>query len=48
MIKKESRFPTESGSPFRSLQADLCAGEGIVLLVSNEDDALTGAEVRLQ
>ena len=32
MIKKESRFPSESGSPFRSLQADLRAGEGVVLV----------------
>ena len=34
MIKKGSRFPSESGSPFRSLQADLCAGEGIVLVIA--------------
>ena len=40
MIKKESRFPSESGSPFRSLQADLCAGEGIVLVRDEKDDLL--------
>lgn len=40
MIKKESRFPSESGSPFRSLQADLRAGEGVVLVRDEQDDLL--------
>ena len=40
MIKKESRFPSESGSPFRSLQADLRAGEGVVLVRDEKDDLL--------
>ena len=40
MIKKGSRFPKESGSPFRSLQADLRAGEGVVLVRDEKDDLL--------
>ena len=40
MIKKGSRFPSESGSPFRSLQADLRAGEGVVLVRDEQDDLL--------
>mgnify|MGYP006892381501 CR=1 FL=1 len=40
MIKKGSRFPSESGSPFRSLQADLRAGEGVVLVRDEKDDLL--------
>ena len=40
MIKKGSRCPSESGSPFRSLQADLRAGEGVVLVRDEQDDLL--------
>ena len=40
MIKKESRFPSESGAPFRALQADLRAGEGVVLVRDEQDDLL--------
>ena len=40
MIKKGRRFPSESVSPFRALQADLCAGEGIVLVRDEQDDLL--------
>ena len=40
MIKKGSRFPSESGSPFRSVQADLCAGEGGVLVRDEKADLL--------